>query len=249
MNILPLEFTHPVYNILKLLLDIYKGIIAGGAARQIFLTQKEIVREKENFGNTGIDIFFTSLFYRNKFSSAIGKFAKRSYDNAGSGKHAETFIYNGIKIQVINNTYKDISAIFEDFDFTCCQFAIMGNSIFYTELAEEDAINKILRYNNLPIRAIKDKRIIKYVLMKGYTPIDKLQDIFDRIFKQALNNEYLNIEEWAGIKREYNNTLIGNLQYLQGIQNHANNLFIGQGAGIQNLQWHIQNMNNLFFYP
>lgn len=152
-------------------------IIAGGAARQIYLG--------EVFGSTDIDCYNANYreqatIWDNHFRFIPGN------PNANITRNAFNFLFYDNKIQLVKKIYTDnIEELFNSFDFACCMFAIKGDKLYYTEKAAEDAIHKWITVINPPkiLKGIDfagasyefceennlNSRVGKY-LKKGYIP-------------------------------------------------------------------------------
>ncbi len=138
-----------------------EGIIAGGAARQIFLGEK--------FGSTDVDFYFPTWGIWNDWAS---NFYGQGYKRYSRTRNAEGYLIflEQIKLQLISITYSDTpQEIFDTFDFTCCMFAIKDDKLYFTEEAVEHATKKMLVVYKESNANDLYRRIGKY-LRKGYFP-------------------------------------------------------------------------------
>lgn len=139
-----------------------EGIIAGGAARQIFLG--------EQFGSTDVDFYFPTFGIFDAWSSNLCRQGYRVYSSTSKAQGYEIVSLNDIKLQLIATVFSDNSQeIFDTYDFTCCMFAIKDTQIYYTEEAAEHARKKQLVLQNKDNSRDLYNRVGKY-LKKGYFP-------------------------------------------------------------------------------
>jgi hypothetical protein len=175
------EVRHETYQTIRAALKMTSGIIAGGSAREAFLN--------EGFGSNDIDIYFPQEHLGKVFFELLHKQSKtvhHPYDYVKYYKATNFFLKDGTKIQCILGQYLHIEDIFNSFDFTCCQFAIKDDMIYYTSEAIEDTMNKKLVSTGN--EKIKDYRLIKYVLLKGFNPTDILFEQLNKAIKNFLPN-------------------------------------------------------------
>lgn len=204
MNILTKDLFLSKKNNLKLYNAIIKNLsmagwaIAGGAARQIFFD--------EDFGSTDIDIFALSSENRRAIRNNLSLLAEDIKHSAYATTFHISFNNRLIKLQLVGEDWqrKTIKEIFELFDLHCCMFAINGNTIYYTEKAETDAINKIM--NLYMLDGDKSKaHMLKYWLYKGYTfGSDIERDIVYTQFTYNLKHlihsrKYYDNDTWKGL--------------------------------------------------
>lgn len=139
-----------------------EAIIAGGAARQIFLGEK--------LGSTDIDLYFPNSI---SYEGAALYFLNNRFKRYHRSDNAEGFYieYEGQnKAQLIRKTFTaNPQEIFDSFDLTCCMFAIKNDEIYYTEQAAEHAQKKLMVFVNPDKSTNRYRRMGKY-LKKGYAP-------------------------------------------------------------------------------
>jgi len=183
------KVTDPYINILLSKippLDLTNGPwIAGGSARLLWHNMPYISHD--------IDVFFANDTQYNNFVIALNKLnATISYES----NNATTFDLpvSGVifKVQLIKKEWcQNLFDIFNNFDFTCCQFATDGKTIVSTKDAIVDCQNKILRFNSRATKVLDSRRVIKYSFY-GFTP-DK--NILKKII--ALSNENTLSQGWG----------------------------------------------------
>lgn len=141
--------------------------IAGGAIRQWF-NDGELVTDIDVFGKNqeSLDNFISEKLWAAK---------KISEQN-----HLSSFSLNGQLIQVIKyNYYDSIHNLLDSFDFTVCQFAWDGKTVYSTEAAIVSVLRKHLRVHQITKELAADslRRAFKYQ-RKGYIPcLGTLKDI------------------------------------------------------------------------
>ncbi len=93
--------------------------IAGGMGRQLVIGEN-------NFAD--IDVWFSSNFQLESLRKRmIDKFGNCMYESFQS-ENAETYQIGEHKVQYIKRAfYPSLQAVFDNFDFTCCQVAVMPN--------------------------------------------------------------------------------------------------------------------------
>ena len=156
--------------------------IAGGAIRKWFTGKEK---------DSDVDIFFKDKTSHEKFLENTCANAEKLCET----NNAETYKKDGIVIQCIKiKYYNSISELFDSFDFACCQFAYMNNTIYSTK----EAILSTLR-NHLAIHKIQKgfeldslRRAFKYK-EKGFEPcwgtLKALGESFREITPEDLNNQ------------------------------------------------------------
>jgi hypothetical protein len=155
-----------------------EGIIAGGAARQIFLG--------EDFGSTDVDFYFSSrglwdAWYRN---------LNRGYDRYHRSHKAAGFMVEDTKCQLIQTHFSsNPQEIFDSFDLTCCMFAIKDHELYYTEEAAEHASKKMMVFKHYDNSRDPYKRVGKY-LKKGFIPSCLHSEKILQEFLQYIEEEY-----------------------------------------------------------
>lgn len=141
--------------------------IAGGAIRQWF-NDGELMTDIDVFGKNqeSLDNFISEKLWAAK---------KISEQN-----HLSSFSLNGQLIQVIKyNYYDSIHNLLDSFDFTVCQFAWDGKTVYSTEAAIVSVLRKRLRVHQITKELAADslRRAFKYQ-RKGYIPcLGTLKDI------------------------------------------------------------------------
>lgn len=141
--------------------------IAGGAIRQWF-NDGELVTDIDVFGKNqeSLDNFISEKLWAAK---------KISEQN-----HLSSFSLNGQLIQVIKYDYYDsVHNLLDSFDFTVCQFAWDGKTVYSTEAAIVSVLRKHLRVHQITKELAADslRRAFKYQ-RKGYIPcLGTLKDI------------------------------------------------------------------------
>jgi hypothetical protein len=141
--------------------------IAGGAIRQWF-NDGELLTDIDVFGKNqeSLDNFISEKLWAAK---------KISEQN-----HLSSFSLNGQLIQVIKYDYYDsIHNLLDSFDFTVCQFAWDGKTVYSTEAAIVSVLRKHLRVHKITKELAADslRRAFKYQ-RKGYIPcLGTLKDI------------------------------------------------------------------------
>lgn len=85
---------------------------------------------------------------------------------------------SGFTAELIRGSYfANVDALFRDFDFTCCQFAVNQHYLYCGELAMLDAGQRLLRVNNRQKMATSYAHMIRY-LKDGWKLREELVDIF-----------------------------------------------------------------------
>lgn len=163
MNVEPLEKylkgdNIEIYNKIISLFPKDGWLIAGGAARQIFLN--------ERLGSTDIDFYFSSI---DSYDAQYHRLYRQIGVPHRSG-NAATFYLDNTQVQLVAKIYSDTpKEIFDTYDMTCCMFAITNNLIYFTDEAREHALGKWIVLST-PIKENYIRRIGKY-LRKGYCPL------------------------------------------------------------------------------
>lgn len=175
------------YESIKPLLRQFNAVLAGGAARQLYLNDG-------SFGSTDVDLYF----FNNKDKYNIKRCLLKAGKEKRASEYAKTFMYKDLLLQIVDDRPNSIENLFSTYDFYCCMFAIVNNKIVYPKEAFEDVLSKTLRDNNYSKYYIKDYRILKYVLKKGYEPgTPHLKTRFDILMKDFLSCEReINIDDW-----------------------------------------------------
>lgn len=179
----------PVSNYLKTNEVLYREImalvpgtmIAGGAARQIFL--------HEEFGSTDIDIYCPDMATRALLIRRLQAF-RRKVSSKAHTFHVDTSVKK-IELQIIKSIYTLPQNIFMDFDLTCCCFAIKDDRIYYTKEAKEHSINKRMFFQHQePGQHLYPYLRFRKYLEKGFIPTCDLSlDIFKDFLLWYVENE------------------------------------------------------------
>lgn len=141
--------------------------IAGGAIRQWF-NDGELMTDIDVFGKNqeSLDNFISEKLW------AAEKISEQN--------HLSSFSLNGQLIQVIKYDYYDsVHNLLDSFDFTVCQFAWDGKTVYSTEAAIVSVLRKHLRVHQITKELAADslRRAFKYQ-RKGYIPcLGTLKDI------------------------------------------------------------------------
>jgi len=151
--------------------------IVGGMGRQIALGETSF---------NDIDVWFRNpeqydmIYKRLKDTFGYEMSEKFSSDNA------MTYKIGDYTVQLIKRKwYNSLQAVFDDFDFTCCQVAVDDNLTAYGP-GLEDAKNYVLKVNRLDEKAFL-ARYAKYV---GYGYVMDPDDFMRIIENQPLNYEF-----------------------------------------------------------
>jgi hypothetical protein len=170
--------------------------IAGGCARRLWFGQEWIKRDvdfffsnKEDFDNAVKTVEkYTSKTTQSKPISDFGDIMIAKSSPKIHTDNASTYEINlkeddnvAITLQLIRkNWHKDLLSLFENFDFTVCQFATDGKTIVAPSYAENDCNLKILRQVESSKRRLSARRVIKYAIY-GFEPTRKImKDLVDR---------------------------------------------------------------------
>jgi hypothetical protein len=151
--------------------------IAGGCGRQIALGEN-------NFND--IDVWFNNEFqFRQVLNRLTDQFGYEMYETFSSD-NAMTYQVGKFKVQLIRRSYyPTLDAVFDKFDFTCCQIAVNDDLTAYGP-GIADAKNYVLKLNKFDSKAFL-ARYAKYV---GYGYIMNPEEFLDIIEKQELNYEF-----------------------------------------------------------
>ncbi len=158
---------------------ISEGIIAGGAARQIFVG--------EEFGSTDIDFYFPNWGIEDAWNNNLYIQGYRQYHNSQKAIGYDNIF--GTKCQLVKKYSEDPQEIVNSFDLTCCMFAIKADQIYYTEEAAEHSLKKIMVFSKYEKANDPYRRVGKY-LKKGFVPsCHHSQDILQEFLKY-IEEEY-----------------------------------------------------------
>lgn len=151
--------------------------IAGGCGRQIALGES-------NFND--IDVWFNNEFQFRQVQARLNdQFGYEMYETFSSD-NAITYQVGKFKVQLIRRAYyPTLDAVFDKFDFTCCQIAVNDDLTAYGP-GLEDAKNYVLKLNKFDSKAFL-ARYAKYV---GYGYVMNPEEFLDIIEKQELNYEF-----------------------------------------------------------
>lgn len=151
--------------------------IAGGCGRQIALGES-------NFND--IDVWFNNEFQFQQVRARLNiQFGYEMYETFSSD-NAITYQVGKFKVQLIRRAYyPSLDAVFDKFDFTCCQIAVNDDLTAYGP-GIADAKNYVLKLNKLDNKAFL-ARYAKYV---GYGYVMNTDEFLDIIEKQELNYEF-----------------------------------------------------------
>lgn len=139
---------HPLYKPLEHFLqsNFYGAkqcFIAGGAARHLFDSSFKFPDIDLYVMGSKIDRHQVAHELRNYVANQIRSNVSITYK-----RDVPTIILDNddsAEIQVI--AFKEVNSIeelFDSYDFTCCQFALFGNTLMYTPEAQEDTLNREL---------------------------------------------------------------------------------------------------------
>jgi hypothetical protein len=150
--------------------------IAGGMGRQLALGETEFA---------DIDIWFSSPFqFEQVYRRLADQFTNSLYE-VYSSDNASTYQLGQYKVQLIKRAYyPSLQAVFDNFDFTCCQVAVMPD-LSIAGPGIEDAKNYTLKLNKLDTKAFL-ARYGKYVSYGYKMNPDE--------FIKIINTETLNYE-------------------------------------------------------
>lgn len=154
--------------------------VAGGAIRCWYL-------QKPN--KSDIDFFFNS-----EQAAEVFKQANNISNPKYTHKNADTFDTNGKVIQLIKIYHENIESIFDSFDFTICQFAYDGKTVYATAEAMITAARGHLTVHKIQQGYELDslRRAFKYA-KKGFEPclgcLKQIGESFRNISEESLQNQ------------------------------------------------------------
>lgn len=171
--------------------------VAGGAARAVFMGQ-EVRRAGD------IDVFQRDQSVANFVIQRIRERTsiQHTQNDSNDTKTFLTMVQLSeeltvkAKFQVVGHNWRfnTVEELFSTFDFTVCQFATDGYTIYYTEAAAEDARNSVLRIQ--PDRQhSRPSRLMKYLNM-GFEPEGPL-------LGHALNLSTVDVNDAMVMRYEY----------------------------------------------
>lgn len=155
--------------------------VAGGAIRCWYL-------QKPN--KSDIDFFFVS-------EQAAEDFKREN--NIGNPryvhKNADTFLVNGMRIQLIKLYHSNVESLLDSFDFTICQFAYDGKTVYATADAMITAARGHLMVHKIQQGYELDslRRAFKYA-KKGFEPclgcLKMIAESFRELPQESLSNQF-----------------------------------------------------------
>lgn len=156
--------------------------IAGGAVRRAMLGESLTVGD--------IDVFFDC---RLKHKIAIADMARQAtlVFESQYAKSYELEIEDKIyKVQlIIRREYQDVKYLFQDFDFTVCQFAFGGDQVITTERAWTDLNNKTLAIGGRMTGSNVVNRAMKYMTY-GY---EAERGLIEKLIRKAGVNSWMRL--------------------------------------------------------
>ncbi len=158
-------------------------VLAGGAVRRMVENnQEESDYDLFMFGDTKLEYVEEALRADN-YEFIRGTEHHREYVQAISGR----------KVQLITNwRYKDIADLFSFFDFTICQCAFDGNSLYFGDYSLFDIARKRLVINRIQFFHSSLRRMLKYGNQGYYACAGTLQTFLNAVAaapKEVLNQE------------------------------------------------------------
>lgn len=169
--------------------------IAGGAIRRVFLGEKGV--------KSDVDVFFQTQDDFNKCKEYFTKPCNKAYFSLNKdGENNTSFKYKNsegveTEIQLIKKIFPGgVEDLFDNFDFTICQFALCASNLdvlYYTEEALYDTLNKRLVINKITYPIASLRRIIKYSKQGFYACQGMLQKFLEvtREVDLSKNVEYI----------------------------------------------------------
>lgn len=151
--------------------------IAGGMGRQIVLGET-------NFND--IDVWFRDQAQLEQiYNRLTDAFGYQMYEKFASD-NAMTYRIGDYNVQLIKRKwYPSLSAVFADFDFTCCQVAVNDDLTAYGP-GVDDAKNYVLKLNRFDDKAFL-ARYAKYV---GYGYVMNPDEFIQIIENNTMNYEF-----------------------------------------------------------
>lgn len=151
--------------------------IAGGCGRQVAVGER-------NFND--IDVWFKDVFQFEQTKDRLNdEFGYEMYESFNS-ENAVTYQIGNLKVQLIRRAYyPSLDAVFNSFDFTCCQVALDDNLTAYGP-GLEDARSMRLVLNHFDSKAFL-ARYAKYV---GYGYVMDPEEFIKIIENKELNYEF-----------------------------------------------------------
>jgi hypothetical protein len=172
VKLVPIELVH-------LILDWFPNIdyqgyyIAGGFIRSYYLKKQP----------KDMDIFFEDL---SQLDIVISKLKLQGYTVKKKTRYAITMENGNKTIQLIRNINGSIEEVFKDFDFTVCQVAVKGDSLWYGDSFFDDLENKRLVLNEESFNrcATTLERVVRYASY-GFVPDRKQLTILIKTIKET----------------------------------------------------------------
>lgn len=164
-----------------------KGVwLAGGAIRRTLMGYKNV--------ESDFDLFFETPEIKDDYIKSIendGAILKRKNDlNA-------CYEYKGFIIQCIHvKYYKDPMEILDSFDYTICQFATDGKTLYYNPLALYDLGRKRLVIHKVTYPVATLRRLLKYVSQGFYACSGCLFNLLESVARnpQLLDDKFLYLD-------------------------------------------------------
>jgi hypothetical protein len=169
---------HSLPAIDKLIINTTKNIkgcwIAGGAALALYTGEYNTIKDW--------DIFLESP---SRWEDVRKIFENKGFTKSTESEWSTTFSLGGVDLQLVTRYwYREVSDIFEKFDFTVCCFAIDGPDFCYIMDAKNDTMSREFNFihtDNLPTCI---KRIARYGA-KGYYPSNSFTIDIAKAFKKT----------------------------------------------------------------
>jgi hypothetical protein len=180
---------------LKKFLDSCEGmkfIVAGGAVRDAYCHNGKMPNDIDLFFKEESDFEETlSRFGEDKSKKIISK-KENDYNISLEIEDEDQVQY---KIQLINFVYAlTIEELFQEFDFTICQFACDFENLYMGKYAVKDALSKQLVVNTLTYPVSSLRRILKYK-DQGYSMCSgAMKDFILKVRNGDFPEENLDIE-------------------------------------------------------
>lgn len=164
------------------------AVLCGGAIRRAILKQPL---------DSDFDFFFCPFVESDKYSCETSKqiingiLTTQGFKLKYSNHFNETWCNKDIKIQLIKKEYGSIEDILNSFDFTICQFAILGDVLYTGPYSLWDLGRKRLVVNKITYPLASMRRVIKYT-KQGFYACD---GCLATIMESAIDNP-----DWQDIK-------------------------------------------------
>jgi hypothetical protein len=158
------------------------GILCGGAIRRTIMKQPL---------DSDFDFFFLENEYEKNVHEASNLLHKNSFKKTHENRFAQTWVKDGLKVQLITKSYKDIESILDSFDFTICQFALHMGILHCGEYSLWDLGRRRLSPHKITYPLASMRRVIKYTKQGLYA----CEGCIQTIMQTALDNP-----NWTEIK-------------------------------------------------